>query len=139
YREKLSSVHDALPPAGDVDEGGTPSLQDNEHLPVALRLRQLDDLDLAAGAVRLNRDRLIGRAWLGRLRLRQKLGALFVYQGIAIVPEVACCFAHSADRRVRFRCILRRLRVRNKRIKRIKPLLLTPFFAYFAFFAVLGS
>src|SRR5262249_44571109 len=61
--EEALAVLDGQPPSGDVDQGRGPQLEMGENLPIALRLRQLDDLDLAGDAARarprsLDRPRL---------------------------------------------------------------------------------
>jgi len=70
YREKLASILDALPPALELDEGRGLEQENAEDLPVTGRLRQLDDLDLAGDAIRLDRDPPVGRGRFSRVRLR---------------------------------------------------------------------
>src|SRR5262252_5247272 len=78
YREKLAAVRHALPPAGDVDQGRRLELEVGECPPIAPRLRQLNDLDPAACAIRLCRDAQIGRARVGGFGPRPGLGALLM-------------------------------------------------------------
>jgi len=64
------AILDTLPPALDRDQGRRLELEVSECPPVSLRLRQLDDLDLGADAIRSGRRRAIGRSRLSELRLR---------------------------------------------------------------------
>ena len=76
-------------------------LENAEGPPVALRLRQLDNLDLAASAVRFSRRRSVGHGGGGGPGAdRHELGALFMDQdqpGRRVkVPEFAPGATHCA-------------------------------------------
>jgi hypothetical protein len=51
HGQEALAILDALPPARDVDQGRVLKLENAENLPVAPRLRQLDNLYFAADAI----------------------------------------------------------------------------------------
>jgi hypothetical protein len=105
-----AAVRNALPRALDLGQGRGSELKNAEGSSVALRLRQLDNLDRAAGTVRLSRNTVIGSSWRGKLRLRQEAGAFPMGEVIVHLPKGR---AMTAAHRAGCRRILRRLRVRT--------------------------